>query len=86
MFEPPIDGTYALTVYILGVANYNGPAIIKNNDNELCRTYTTGTCSVVAQLAIGDSVRVTGDSIDPTAIEATYSGFLGHIISDNLTA
>ena len=46
----------------------------------------TGICSVIAELAIGDSVRVTGSSSDPARIQTPYSGFNGHIMSDNLTS
>ena len=92
MFEPPIDGVYLLTVYAIATPDQDGPVIIKNNDVELCRTWVaatsieTGTCSAVAQLAVGDSVRVTGDSSFAATIEAVYSGFVGHIISDNLSS
>ena len=65
---------------------------IKNNDVELCQTWVSigsggeiGKCTVIVELVMGDSVRVTGDSSDPAIIEATRSGFVGHIISDNLT-
>ena len=67
----------------------NGPMHIKNNDDVLCTAWIdayTATCSAVAQVAIGDSVRVTGDSTESASIFADYSGFAGHIISDNLTA
>ena len=40
---------------------------------------------MIAKLAIGDSVRVTGDSGDPAIIQATSPGFVGHITSYNLT-
>ena len=49
------------------------------------RSAETAMCSVIAELAVGDSVRVTGDSSNPARIGASYSGFNGHIISDNLT-
>ena len=66
---------------------------IMNNDAVLCTTFisenagqNSATCTTIAQLAIGDSVRVTGDSADPALIKGEYSGFAGHIINDNLTA
>ena len=64
---------------------------IKNNDAVLCQAYVyesnaySATCSTIIQLAIGDSVRVTGNSKYSASIYAYYSGFGGHIISDNLT-
>ena len=92
MFEPPFDGTYILTVYATA-SSQNGPMFIKKNDDVLCSTfisenngYNSATCTTIAQLAIADSVRVTGDSADPALIQAEYSGFAGHIINDNLTA
>ena len=39
----------------------------------------------MAQLAVGDSVRVMGDSTNPAGIRAGLSGFAGHVISDNLS-
>ena len=66
---------------------------IKNNDVVLCQAYIPqggegemGTCTAIAQLVTGDSVRVTGDSGNPAQIQGSWSGFTGHIISDNLTA
>ena len=74
MFEPPIDGVYLLTVYGLNL-DQPGPMYIKNNDVVLCQTYIpeggtgeTGTCSVIAELVICDSVRVTDDSSVPTTM------------------
>ena len=70
----------------------SGDIYIKNNDDVLCRTWVdivdngAATCTAIAELAIGDSVRVTGVSGNPAGIQAAYSGFAGHIISDNLTA
>ena len=64
----------------------NGPIYIRNNDTVLCEGWMaaadleTATCSAVAELAIGDSVRVTGDSSDPAIISTGRSGFAGHII------
>ena len=60
---------------------------IRNNDDVLCRTWIssgagiTGTCTAVAELLVGDSVRVTGDSDDPAVIYSQQSGFAGFIIS-----
>ena len=60
---------------------------MKNNDAILCKGFVTpeggsetGTCSAIAELAVGDSVRVTGDNSNPAIIIAGYSGFAGHII------
>ena len=62
MFEPPIDGTYLFTVYAVTLY-VDGPVYIKNNDAVLCQAYIpqggedeTGTCTVIAQLAAGNSV------------------------------
>ena len=87
VFEPPFDGVYLLTAYAVSY-NLDGPMYIKNNDVVLCSTWITHagtettTCSAVAQLAIGDSVRVTGESDNPATIDGKYAcGFVGHIIS-----
>ena len=87
VFEPPVDGVYLLGVYAISAQITNGHLFIKNNDNELCRAFVTGgygpqtsTCSAIAELAVGDSVRVTGDGSDPAVIKAGTSGFFGHII------
>ena len=89
-----MDGVYFLTVYAITARTDFGPMFIKNNDDVLCQAYITdgatdvdtGTCSAIVELAVGDSVRVTGDSSDTAAIQAEYSGFAGHIINDNLSA
>ena len=92
VFNPPVDGTYLLTVYAITVGTDGGPMYIKKNDAVLCSAWVveanayTATCSAVTQLAVGDSVRVTGSSSNPATIQAPYCGFVGHIISDNLTA
>ena len=86
-----MDGVYFLTAYAQSYGGDAGNMFIKNNDAVLCQAYvypTSGiaeSCSAIVQLDIGDSVRVTGASSDPTTLTALYSGFVGHIISDNLT-
>ena len=66
---------------------------VKNNDFVLCtmritenKGQTGASCSVIVQLEIGDSVRVTGDGADAARIQGVNSGFVGHIISDEITA
>ena len=86
VFEPPVSGLYLLTVYAVTTTVASGPIYIKNNDEVLCEGWVanadldTATCSAIAELAVGDSVRVTGDSSDPSTIEDGSSGFTGHII------
>ena len=43
----------------------------------------TATCSAIVKLAVGDSVRVTGDSSDQAVLQAGMAGFLGHMIARN---
>ena len=92
VFTAPISGVYMLMVYTYQVPDQKGPMFIKSNDIDLCRMWVnpevdaTGACSAVAQLVIGDSMRGTGSSVDPTTLNEFYSGFVSHIISDNLTA
>ena len=89
VFEPPLDGVYVLTVYARSTSATNGPIYLRNNDDILCETWitedqsvkATGTCTAVAELIVGDSVRVTGDSDNPAAIHGGQSGFAGFIIS-----
>ena len=66
---------------------------IKNNDLVLCTTFRSeaqgqngASCSVIAQLAIANSIRVTGNGSETGRIQGGYSGFAGHIISDEITA
>ena len=87
MFEPPLDGVYVLTVYAATTTANAGPMYIKNNDDILCQAQITqngksdtGTCTAIAELNTGDSVRVTGDRTDPAIINALNSGFVGHYI------
>ena len=88
MFQPPTDGVYVMTVYSVSTQAESGPMYIKTNDDILCSANVThgdnsdtATCTAIVQLAIGDSVRVTGESNNPGAIQAEFSGFTGHIIS-----
>ena len=78
---------YVLTVYAVTTTANGGSMFIKNNDDILCQahittgaSWDTGTCTAIVQLAVGDSVRVTGDSSNPAAIFGTMSGFVGHYI------
>ena len=92
VFNPPIAGVYLLTVYAMSNIDY-GIMYIKNGDVVLCSTLIAqtdpeevATCTAIAQLAVGDSVRVTGNSGNTATIRGSYSGFAGHIIGDNLSA
>ncbi len=69
--------------------NDDGQLLIKRNDEVLCTAYVrmdggsgayTSTCTAIVELLMTDSVRVTGNSDDPASIQATYSGFAGHLI------
>ena len=45
---------------------------------------STGACTAIAELTTGDSVRVTGDSANPTVLRGDrYSGFTGFLIYDS---
>ena len=85
MFEPPVDGVYAFTMYAIFAGN-QGPIFIKNNEDILCQAYVDGTdndtatCSAIAELTVGDSVRVTGENYDTARIRARDSGFTGHLV------
>ena len=91
IFEPPVDGVYIITAYAVTWGYDDGPMYIKNNGDVLCQAHVypsegiAFSCSAIVQLVIGDSVRVTGDNANPGAIQAIWSGFVGHIINDNLT-
>ena len=89
IFEPPLDGVYLFTIYAITGQVSNGPMYIKKDDDVLCQTYITesdfsgGACTAIAELTVGDSVRVTGDTSDPGVIRSGDSGFAGHIIVEN---
>ena len=90
VFRPPADGVYVLTFYGLIAGTDSGNIYIKQNDDRLCRgylrpeQYDTATCTVIAQLTEGDSVRVTGSSDDPSILRGDlYSGFTGFLIYDS---
>ena len=91
VFRPPVDGVYVLTFYGMPSSSDGGHVSIKRNDDILCRawltsegTFDTATCTVVAELTTDDSVRVTGDSSDPSALEGdSWSGFTGFLIYDS---
>ena len=91
MFRPPVDGVYLLTVYGLVQGSNGGNVYIKRNDDSLCKGWLdegnnadTSTCTAVAELTEGDSVRVTGDSADPSTLRGnSFSGFAGVLIYEN---
>ena len=60
---------------------------IKKNDQTLCwaeigdgDTWNTASCTAIAELTKGDSVRVTGEEARPVALNAGPAGFAGHLI------
>ena len=91
MFRPPVDGVYLLTFYGLVQGTDGGGVWIKRNDDVLCTAWLdndnvsdTATCTAIAELTTGDSVRVTGNSDDPSALRGdTHSGFAGFLIYDS---
>ena len=91
MFRPPVDGVYQLTFYGLMAGTDSGSIYIKQNDDVLCqgwfqgdRESSTATCTAVAELTVGDSVRVTGTSANPTSLRGgLQSGFTGFLVYDS---
>ena len=91
VFRPPVDGVYQLTFYGLVAVTDVGDVYVKRNDDVLCQAFLRGnevhdtaTCTVVAELTTGDSVRVTGNSAYPTVLRGeSWSGFAGFLIYDN---
>lgn len=85
VLRPPVDGIYLLTTYVWQNTDNNGELFLKRNDEVLCagnlNEPAMATCTAVAVLFVGDSVRVTGLSADPALIKAGFSGFAGHIIN-----
>ena len=62
---------------------------IKKNDQTLCEaevgdgeTWHAASCTAVAELTPGDSIRVTGEGDRPVTINAGSSGFAGHLIQE----
>ena len=78
VFYAPVSGLYLLSVYAR-TADNGGYLYIKKNDEVVCATQVTdgntnpsdakrhdsGTCSGIAELVPGDSVRVTGTNDSP---------------------
>ena len=91
VFRPLVDGVYQLTFYGLVAVTDVGDVYVKRNDDVLCQAFLRGnevhdtaTCTVVAELTTGDSVRVTGNSAYPTVLRGeSWSGFAGFLIYDN---
>ena len=91
MLRPPVDGVYQLTFYGIVSGSDGGNVYIKRNDDQLCKGWLdvsnngdTATCTAIAELTTGDSVRVTGDSADPSALRGdSFSGFTGFLIYDS---
>ena len=83
-----MDGVYQLTFYGMVAGHNAGSVYIKRNDDVLCQGWLrpneivdTATCTAIAELTTGDSVRVTGNSADPSDLRgALSSGFNGFLI------
>ena len=87
-----MSGLYLLSVYAR-TADNDGDLVIRKNDEVVCKNHVTGgnggsdalghdtgTCSGIAELVPGDSVRVTGNTDDPGRIAGNDSGFIDHLI------
>ena len=91
VFRPPVDGVYQLTVYNLVATTDGGSIFIRQNDDVLCQGWLrneasahTATCTAVAELIEGDSVRVTGNGDNPADLRGDLqSGFTGFLIYDS---
>ena len=91
VFRPPVDGVYVLTFYGLMAGTDSGSIYIKQEDNVLCQGWfqgneesSTSTCTAIAELTEGDSVRVTGSSANPTSLRGgLQSGFAGFLLYDS---
>ena len=91
VFRPLVDGVYQLTFYGLVATGDGGSVYIKQNDDILCQGWLrnqvsvdTATCTAIAELIEGDSVRVTGNSDNPADLRgALQSGFTGFLIYDS---
>ena len=73
------------------VGAFKGGMRIKKNDEILCQAevgnaahWHAASCTAIAELTPGDSVRVTGQSSTPVTIRAAISGFAGHLIQEYL--
>ena len=73
VFQPPVNGVYLLTFYGIVTRPEGGNIFIKQNDDILCKCWLnnadyTSTCTAVEELTTGDSVRVTGDNNESSAL------------------
>ena len=84
-----MDGVYQFTFYGLLAGSDDGNIYIRRNDDVLCQGYlleqhNTATCTAVAELTEGDSVRVTRTNNNPADLRGGHqSGFTGFLIYDN---
>ena len=87
VFQPPANGVYLLTFYGLLAGTDGGDVYIKQDDNVLCQGWfeenDTSTCTAIAELTTDDSVRVTGNSDNPSTLRNIVSGFAGYLIYDS---
>ena len=88
MFTPPVTGVYLLSLYAKSFNDQDGFIYIKSNDRILCEVYIgdpddiweSMSCTAVAELTAGDTVRVAGSSTHPARLEAPFAGFSGHLV------
>ena len=86
-----MDGVYQLTFNGLVATGDGGSVYIKQNDDNLCQGWfrnevsvDTATCTAIAELIEGDSVRVTGHNDNPAGLRGgLQSGFAGFLIYDS---
>ena len=88
-----MSGLYLLSLYAR-TADDSSHLYLKKNAEVVCLAHVTGgnanpsdnmgrdmgTCTGIAELVPGDSVRVTGDTDAPARISGGDSGFIGHLI------
>ena len=87
VFTPPVSGLYQLSVYARSMGS-SGPIFIRSNDKVLCSQYIGSgsetvesmSCTTLAELTAGDTVRVTGLSSDTVTIQNDNCGFSGHLV------
>lgn len=83
-----MNGTYQFTVTIRGNRKY-GPIYIKKNGDIVCESWivdeyiVVGSCTVILELVMGDSVWVAGRDDDPASITGDIRHFNGHLIHAN---
>ena len=87
-FTPTINGTYLLSVNVIGNKDNGDIVIQRNGMDTLCHTWLVNgpnrdpvSCTVAVHLDAGDSVHVMAGTTEPVGVGGVFRHFSGFIVN-----